>query len=410
MFQAGFNTSVVVVGTTLLGIAAGVIGTFAMLRKRSLMSDVLAHATLPGIALAFIVVTMLGGQGRSMSALLVGAAITGILGVLAVQGLVRATRLSEDAAMGVVLSTFFGAGVVLLSIVQAMQTGNQGGLKSFIYGQTAAMHVRDAMLMGGIALIAVLAAALLLKEFTIVCFNEEFARVGGWPVTIIDLVIMALVVLVTVAGLQAVGLILVVAMLIVPTAAARFWTDRLRVMVVLAAVIGGMSGYIGSVASALLPRSPAGAVIVLVAGALFFVSMLAAPSRGIVAALVRRVRLNLRVAREHLLRALHEDGAGGETMAQLTRRGVARTVVLRLVLAGMVRKGMLLRRGDRWMLTPAGEVEGARLTRNHRLWEQYLVRYAHVAASHVDWSADAVEHVLSPELVRELEAAVEAAA
>jgi manganese/zinc/iron transport system permease protein len=196
----------VLAGTTLLGLAAGVIGAFALLRKRSLMADALSHATLPGIGLAFLAATALGSAGKSLPVLLLGAAVTGVLGVLCVQALLRHTRLREDAAIGIVLSVFFGAGVVVLSAIQKHAGGSAGGLSHFIYGQTAAMRVSDATLMGGIALAAVLAAALLLKEFALVCFNDAFARVDGWPVSLIDLLMMALVVLVTVAGLQAVGL------------------------------------------------------------------------------------------------------------------------------------------------------------------------------------------------------------
>ena len=284
-FRAGFNTNVVIAGTTLLGLAAGIVGVFALLRKRSLMTDALSHATLPGIVLAFLVAGWLGFEGRSLPALLVGAAATGVLGVLCIQAILRHSRLHEDAAIGIVLSVFFGAGVVGLSYVQryAPAGASPAGLSHFIYGQAAAMQPPEVVLMAVIAGVAVLATLLFLKEFALVCFNDQFAKVDGWPVTAIDLVMMGLVVVVTVAGLQAVGLILVVAMLIIPAVAARFWTERLWVLVLIAAVIGASSGYLGAVASALLPRQPAGAIIVLTAGAVFAVSLVAAPARGIVA-------------------------------------------------------------------------------------------------------------------------------
>ena len=307
-------------------------GVFALLRKRSLMADALSHATLPGIGLAFIVATLMGVQGRSLPVLLLGATVTGVLGVLCIQWLLRHTRLHEDAAIGLVLSIFFGAGAVVLSVIQTMRTGNAAGLNHFIYGQTAAMSLTDAAIMGGIALAAVLAAALLLKEFAMVCFNDAFAKVDGWPVSLIDLLMMSLVVVVTVAGLQAVGLILVVAMLIIPAVAARFWTERLWMLVFLAAVIGGLSGYLGSVTSALLPRKPAGAVIVLVSGGLFLVSMLAAPSRGVVAAILRRMRLRLGIAADHVLEATYLAVDGGasqlspEEIENLSRRRALESV------------------------------------------------------------------------------------
>lgn len=392
-FQAGFNTSVVLLGTTLLGVAAGVIGALALLRKRSLTADALAHATLPGIGIAFILATWMGFEGRSMPVLLVGAAATGVLGLLVVQAMLRFTRLTEDAAIAAVLSVSFGAGVVLLSYIQGMQSGNQGGLKTFIYGQTAAMNPRDAMLMAGIAAASMVVAGLMLKEMALTAFNDAFARVTGLPVAWLDVGLLGLIVLVTVAGLQAVGLILVVAMLIIPAAAARFWTDRVGRLVLVSGVFGGVSGYLGAAMSALLPRSPAGAVIVLTAGAVFILSMTIAPRRGVVAEAARRGRLRLKVAEEHALRhVLRAEGPA--TMRARPGQGGA------LMLAWLRLRGLMDGRGG---LTASGRARAERFVRNARLWERYLVTHADVAASHVDWSADLVEHVLSTEMVSQLE-------
>lgn len=413
-FQGGYNTSVVVLSTTLLGVAAGIVGVFALLRKRSLVTDALSHATLPGIGMAFIAATVLGGGGRSLPVLLLGATVTGVLGVLAIQWLLRHTRLHEDASIGLVLSVFFGAGAVIMSVVQTMRTGNAAGLSQFIYGQTAAMNARDAWLMGGIAAAAVLAAAGLLKEFALVCFNDAFAKVDGWPVTGIDLLMMSLVVVVTVAGLQAVGLILVVAMLIIPAVAARFWTERLWLLVVLAAGIGGLSGYLGAVMSALLPRKPAGAVIVLTAGAIFTLSMLVAPSRGVVAAAVRRLRLRLGIATDHLLELAYHaapNGAKGRVgpgeLRSLKRKRAWGRLLSMAVAVHLRRAGLGRLAADRFTPTEAGLERGRQVARNHRLWEQYLTSYADIAPSHLDWTVDQVEHVLSGDLIAELEDALQ---
>ena len=406
LFRAGYNTAIVVLGTTLLGVAAGIVGVFGLLRKRALMADALAHATLPGIGLVFVIAAEMGFNGRTLPLLLAGAAATGILGVLCVQWLLRRTRLHEDAAIGIVLSVFFGVGVVLLSYIQTMKGGNQGGIKAFIYGQTAAMSLGDVTLMASLALAAVIAAALLFKEFALVAFNDAFAKVGGWPVSRIDLLMMALVVLVTVAGLQAVGLILVVSMLIIPPVAARFWTQRLRTLVILAAVIGGLSGYLGSIVSSLFPRKPAGSVIVLTSGALFVFSMLVAPSRGVLASAWRRAGQRLRIAGDHVLEEAY--GTGGT----LAAAAVERLAKVRgwsgwfraLILSRLRASGLTSSTPTGIVLTERGRIEGARIHRNHRLWEQYLVSYADVAPSHVDWSVDQVEHVLSEDLVASLEA------
>jgi manganese/zinc/iron transport system permease protein len=402
-FGGGYNTNVVLGATTLLGIAAGIVGVFALLRKRSLMSDALSHATLPGIALAFIAATLLGASGRTLPWLLVGATVSGVVGVLCVQWLLRVPRVHEDAAIGIVLSVFFGAGAVLVSVIQRMP--GAGGVDGFIFGQAAAMSPFDAKLMAAIAIAAVLAAALLLKEMAIVCFNDGFARVDGWPVTFIDLLMMGLVVIVTVAGLQAVGLIMVVALLIIPAVAARFWTERLWLLVLLAGVIGGLSGYLGSVTSALLPRKPAGAVIVLVAGGVFALSMLLAPRRGVVAAVVRRARLRLKIAADHVVETTVEQG-GRLTASDFARLATLRgfgPILRRWLPRHLRRLGLARSDGDALALTPAGTDRGHRVARNHRLWEQYLITHADIAPSHIDWTVDQVEHVLDPDVIRQLE-------
>ena len=411
-FQAGYNTRIVMIAATLLGVAGGIVGSFALLRKRSLMADALSHATLPGICLAFIIATSLGFSAKSLPVLLLGAAVTGVIGVVLITLICRHTRLKEDAAIGVVLSVFFGIGIVLLSHIQYSPSGTQGGIGRFIYGQTAAMSRADAMLMGSIALSAVVVSILLMKELAIVCFNDDYADVTGWPVTLIDLLLMALVVMVTVAGIQAVGLILVIAILIIPAAAARFWTERLRSMIVVSAVIGGVSGYAGASASALLSDFPAGAVIVLTAGAAFILSMAFGVRRGVLAVSGRRLSQRLRIAEDHLVKSLfrHERAHDGAlSRAALARERGWSPFTGWIVSSLAQRRGLVERSVDGLRLTRAGRREGERVERNHKLWEHYLVTYADVAASHVDWSADMVEHVLSPDIVERLERLLEEA-
>ncbi len=415
-FQGGYNTNAVLVGAALLGLSAGVVGVFALLRKRSLVADAIGHATLPGIVTAFLFAVSLGGGGRSLPVLLLGAAASGALSVLCIFAVLRFTRLREDAAIGIVLGVFFGLGVVLLSYVQRPENvaASPAGLHHFIYGQTAAMRAGDAMLMGGIALVGILSTVVLFKELALASFNDEYARVAGYPVGLLDGIMLLLVVLVTVAGLQAVGLILVIALLIIPPVAARLWTDRLGVLVLVAGGVGAVSGYLGAATSALLPRTPAGSVIVLCAGAVFVVSLLAAPRHGVVAVAGRRGLQRLRIAGEHLLEAAYEHAVSRRGVSTISARTLRAMEKLwgwpawlgPVVLAGLRRRGYINRVDLGYELTPSGVARGARIARNHRLWEQYLQTYADVAPGHVDWSADTVEHVLSPELVAELEAAI----
>jgi len=353
--RAGYNTTVVVLGTTLLGVAAGLVGSFLLLRKRSLVADALSHATLPGVAIAFLIADAIGNglSAKSLPVLLLGAAITGVLAVLTIQLIVRHTRLREDAAIGLTLSVFFGAGVVLLRAAPDYASTPASGLHHFIYGQTAGLLITDVYLMGAIALIAILAAAFLFKELALTCFNDDFARATGWPVSILDIALMALVVLVVVAGLQAVGLILVVALLIIPPAAARFWTERLARMVLASALIGGVSGYAGSTLSALLPRQPTGAIIVLVAGALFIISMLAAPTRGVIPTLIRRARLRARFATDHLVEFLF-DSASPASLSEVARDRAWSSLQSRIIATGARTAGLITGPRSALTLTDAG--------------------------------------------------------
>jgi len=410
--QAGYNSAVVVIGTTLLGIAAGTIGTFAVLRNRALMGDALAHSALPGLAMAFILGSLYGTTGRSLWLLLFGATISGLLGVVSVQLITKYSRLKEDTAIGAVLSCFFGLGIVLLSVIQSLRTGEAGGLEQFIFGQTAAMNRQDAFLMLGAASMSVITSVLFLKEFRLVSFDREFASADGWSVSAIDLLMMALVVFVTVVGLQAVGLLLIIALLIVPAAAARFWTDRLNAMLIGSALIGGLSGYIGACASSLLPRLPAGAVIVLVAGFIFLLSFLFAPARGLLSVLLKQFQMSLRVTEDHLLREMYERL---EVMEAKRKTGLFLSIgeiPLTRTWNPFFRRLFLFYLGARYLVEIKGKgiaflerglSEAEQRARNHRLWEEYLLKYADMPISHVDYSADLVEHVLSPEIVTALE-------
>ncbi len=417
LLRGGYNATVVQSATLLLGAAAGSVGAFALLRGRSLMGDALAHATLPGIGVAFLIASAIGLDPRAPAWLLLGAAVFGVLGVGFVHVLTRSRRLSEDAAMAVVLSSMFGLGVVILSHIQSLPGGNQAGLRSLILGQAAAMRTGDAITMGVLALICALGVTLLFKELRLVCFDGEFASARGWPTGAIDLALMALVVTVTVIGIQAVGIVLIVALLVVPPASARLWTDRLWRVVALSAGIGAVSGYVGAAISAVVPRMPTGGAIVLCAGAVFVVSLLIAPSRGLAASALRLARLRVRIGREHALRSacewLEERGEQVENGARVPVADALRAVEDWPLWRWFVRISLRVRRfarieGAEFVLDLRGASEAQRISRAHRLWELYLERYLHVAPTHVHSPADLVEHTLSPELVAELERAVDA--
>ncbi len=407
-----YNTRLVVLSTAILGLAAGVVGTFLLLRKRALIGDALSHATLPGIALAFIVMVAAGGTGKFLPGLLLGAALFGLLGVGCVLLIKGLTRLKDDAALGIVLSVFFGLGVALLGIVQQMPEGSQAGLESFIYGKTASMIRSDLLLIGGAATVVALVSGLLYKEFTLLCFDAEYASSQGWPAGALDIVMMVLVTAVTVIGLQAVGLILIIALLIIPPAAARFWTERLWPMLLGAALIGAVGGWLGASLSALVPRLPAGAIIVVVCATIFLLSMIFGSSRGVVRRLSHHgAWRNESVGSTSCAPSTSSSRwigrsvpSGVFTLAEILPRrswsmGQLRRLVRRAARRGLIRP----HEPNRYQLTEEGWRDAVRVARNHRLWELFLITHADIAPSHVDRDADQIEHVLGPSLVAELE-------
>ncbi|TWT98126.1 Manganese transport system membrane protein MntB [Botrimarina colliarenosi] len=415
-----YNTRVVVLGATLLGMGAGVVGSFTLLRKRALIGDALSHATLPGIATAFLVGSALWGDGKSLPLLLAGGAVSGVMGVGAILLIRRYTRLSEDAALGIVLSVFFGAGVALLGIVQQMPTGHAAGLESFIYGKTAAMLSRDAWLIAGVAAVCVAASLALFKELSLLCFDPGFAASRGYSVGWLDTVLMAMVVITTIVGLQAVGLILMIALLVIPPAAARFWTEDLRTMTRIAAILGGASAFVGATLSATYPKLPSGATIVLTAATAFLLSALFGSKRGVVLRWFRRQAFLRGVAMDHLLRSVYETleqqraeqaDADGASIARLMALRSWTPAELRRVVHRAERRELVRRDSQGAIrLTARGAVEAERLTRQHRLWEMYLITHAEVAPARVDRGADAIEHVLDPETIRHLESLLDEAA
>ncbi len=417
VFLRSYNTRLVVLSTAVLGLATGLVGSFLLLRKRSLMGDALSHACLPGIGLAFMIAVLMGGSGKSLVLLLLGATLTGVLGVGSVLLIRNTTRVKDDAAMGIVLSVFFGFGVVIMGMVQTMPNASAAGLESFIYGKAASMVMQDFILICVVAAVIMVLSLLLLKEFTLLSFDEEFTHALGWPVHVLDIMMLTLVTAVTVIGLQSVGLILIIAFLITPAAAARFWTDDLKHMLLLSGFIGGVSGWVGSSMSALAPRLPAGAVIVLVVALVFVFSMLFGTARGATVRFRVRRRLQRKVGRQHLLRAVYEllqeharvkgmDDPVNEAVLLrdvLAKRAWSPRHVKRLIVrAG--RKELISRfDGLRVQLSEWGFGEAARTSRNHLLWEEYLVTHADIAPQHIDRDADMVEHILGPAMVRQLE-------
>ncbi len=388
LLQLGYNATLVTLGAMLLGMAAGVGGTFLFLRKRALVSDAISHATLPGVALAFIAMVALGSDGRNLIGLLGGAALSAAVGLLLVTWLSTRTRLAEDAAIGSVLSVFFGFGIVLLTVIQSMSAGRQAGLEGFLLGSTAGMLRSDAMVIAVSAALTLALVLLLRRPLTLASFDPEYATSTGQNVQRTDLAMMGLVLAVTVVGLKIVGLILIVALLIIPPVTARFWTDRTDYVVLMSGLLGGASAYIGAALSAALPNLPTGPIIVLVGFGLFALSLLLAPGRGVVSALLRHRAYQRRV---HLRQGLLALAQGQPIYEQLT---------LRLLRA----KGWARPDG---VPTKAGRSRAAKALRDETRWQ--IIRSDptfEAAAAQYDGMTE-IETVLTPDQIINLDGRIE---
>lgn len=349
MVGLGYNVTLVAIGAGLLGLAAGIVGAFLFLRKRALVSDAISHATLPGVGIAFLIMVALGGDGRSLLGLMLGAALSALAGLGVVHWLTTRTRLGEDAAIGAVLSVFFGIGIVLLTIIQTIGAGRQAGLEGFLLGTTAGMLRADALLIAAGGALALGAVILLRRHMTLVAFDPEFAAASGLRPARVDMAMMALALAVTVVGLKIVGLILIVALLILPPVAARFWTERSEVLAILAGVIGGLSGATGAIVSSLAPDLPTGPIIVLVAASVFVLSLIFAPQRGMLASAVSHLGYRRRV---HMRQGLLAIAWGHPIYESYTQRL-------------MQRQGLV--RGD-GVPTPEGEQSAALAALDERRW------------------------------------------
>ncbi|WP_420799760.1 metal ABC transporter permease [Paenibacillus mesophilus] len=297
------NVEWILMASVLLGISSGVLGSFSYLRKQSLMGDALAHAALPGVCIAF----MLTGS-KSILFFLIGAAVAGLIATFGIGYITRHSRIKQDAALGIVLSVFFGLGIVLLTQIQHSDSGNQSGLDKFLFGQAAGMVRSDVITMAIVSCLLVGVCALMYKEFKLLSFDPGFARGLGLPVAILDQLMMFLIVVAVVVGIQAVGVVLMAAMLITPAVSARYWTERLGVMVVLSGLFGGLSGMIGTLISTADDHLPTGPLSVLAATSLFIISVLFAPKRGVVSKLLLRASVKRQAQADMEKRTLERGG------------------------------------------------------------------------------------------------------
>ena len=398
------NIIIVTLGAILLTSSSATVGVFTFLKKKALIGDVISHAVLPGVCLAF----MLTGN-KNPVVILMGAFVTGWFSVLSVDWIAERSKIKEDTAIAIVLSVFFGLGILLLTRIQ--QTGNaaQTGLQSFLFGKAAALSIQDVYTFGTVAIVLFVSILVFFKELQIISFDQDYAIALGLPVKLINFILSTLTVLAVVTGIQAVGVVLMAAILIAPASAARFWTDDIRMLTGIAAILGGFAGLSGAFISYTAPAMPTGPWIVLVLFVIAIFSFLFAPKRGVVSRELSLAIQKRKILAENVLKELYRLGERQDnefkalsTQDLLTLREFPMNT-LKPTLHRLKRTGDLSYKNEQWQLTEKGIQHGQRIVKLHRLWEMYLSTFLRIQPDHVHEDAETIEHILTPELEKQLE-------
>ncbi len=271
-----YTTQMVLLGTALLGLASGIAGTFAVLRKESLIGDGLSHAALPGVVIAFLLTGI-----KDIEVLITGAALSSITAAWLITITVENSKIKFDGALATILSAFFGLGMVLLTYLQSLNNAGQAGLSKFIFGQAATILARDVYITSAAALIIIVLTALFWKELKLISFDVEYAKTLQIPVTFTLILYRSLLIMTIIIGIQSVGAILISSLLIAPAVGARQWTNKLGTMCILAGFFGMLSAIGGTIWSTTVQKLPTGPAIIVILSAIVLLSLIFAPNRGI---------------------------------------------------------------------------------------------------------------------------------
>lgn len=390
----------VIMGIAIIGAVSGVVGTFSFLRKKTLIADAISHSVLPGICLGFMFVGT-----KDPIVLMTGALVIGWISVWLIDYLSSTTKLSEDTAIALVSTLFFAIGSVLLSVISKSQNAEQTGLKNFLFGKAATMTTFDIQVFTVIGVVLIAIVILFFKPFQLVCFNTEFAKSIGVKVKFIEFSLSTLTVMTVAIGIQAVGVVLMSALLIAPAASARYWTNRLSIMIVLAALFGTFSSVIGVMLSTMKNNMPTGPWIVFALFAFTLITLLFAPKKGWFSIKKRNNSNHKKITEENLLKTfyqLKEEGNVTVSSRDFLEKRSVDTHSLQKDLKRMVKHGFLSVKNKVYTLTESGNTEAARILRSHRLWELYLTKRMNFKEDHIHGTAETIEHLITPEIEQQL--------
>jgi len=397
------NITNVLIGTLLLGTAAGMVGTLVVLSKKTLIIDAISHSMLPGICIGFL----LSGVKNPLY-LMLGGMASATLAVFLIGEISKRSKIKIDAAIAITLSILFSFGVIMLNVVQNTGNPNQSGLNDFLFGKAASMLQEDLLLFGGLCLITFITLPLFFRHFKISLFDPIFAQSIGVKRFIIQSIISFLIIITAAAGVQTVGIILISAMIIAPASASLLWTNNFKRTMIYSGVTGAVCSIVGVFISYLSPKMPTGPWVVVTLASVSILSVLFSPNGLLVKQL--QIRKNRKsILRENVLKTVYKlkekiiknnQGVSTELVSNYRPTAIRK---VKKALKHLQRKGLIVKGGDFWTLTEHGTQEAERIVRVHRLWELYLQKFMHLPSDYVHNSAESIEHIVTPEIERSLE-------
>ncbi len=395
------NVRYVALAILLLGGVSGAVGTFNFLRKKTLVGETVAHSMLPGILIAFI----LSGV-KDPFILIVGAAISGWLSILLVDYITRNSKIKGDSALAIVLSSFFGLGIVILTVIQRKLPREQSGLDHYIFGNAAAMSPNDSIVFGIVCIVVLLVVGWNYFSLKTMVFNKDYAQSVGMNTRWIETLISFITILSISVGVKAVGIVMMSAMLIIPPTAARFWTDKLGRMLLIGGAFGALSGWLGAFVSYSYNNMPTGPWAIVIISLIAFFSMLFAPKKGVVFLRWNKLLLKRRMNEENLLKAAVQLEIRGKgklfNRRSISRRQFFDVRLWNRTIKRLRRKGMVKKVHTGFTLSTEGRAIGAEIDRRHKIWEVYLQRRMQMSIHLVHDEADTMEHFLTPEIEAEI--------
>jgi len=395
------NVRYVALAIILLGGVSGAVGTFNFLRKKTLVGETVAHSMLPGILIAFV----LSGV-KDPLILIVGAAVSGWLSILLVDYITSNSKIKGDSALAIVLSSFFGLGIVMLTVIQRKFPREQSGLDHYIFGNAAAMSPDDSIAFGVVSVVVLLVVGWNYFSLKTMVFNKDYAQSVGMNTRWLETLISFITILSISVGIKAVGIVLMSAMLIIPPTAARFWTDKLGRMLIIGGIFGALSGWLGAFVSYSYNNMPTGPWAIVIISLVAFFSMLFAPKKGVVFQRWNKLLLKRRMNEENLLKAAVQLEIRGKgklfNRLSISRRQIFDVRLWNRTIKRLRRKGMIKKVHTGYTLSTEGRAIGAEIDRRHKIWEVYLQRRMQMSIHLVHDEADTMEHFLTPEIEAEI--------